>query len=183
MDGSIAQTAANGYNNRKRTRREGVRSPITVLGEPPAAPPERQGVRRMHKQWMHAGAKGGGETIAGGGREGAWMLMGGRGCNQCSSSSSSRKPVGGKGNESRWRRACKLVAGYCSLWGAKAGAAALATALWTRTEAAPLLHLDCNCKGGWEQRRKEETPIPAQGSQETRGKKKKRERERDQHWE
>lgn len=59
MDGSIAQAAANGYNNRKRTRREGVRSAITVLGAPPAAPPERQGVRRMHKQWMHAGAKGG----------------------------------------------------------------------------------------------------------------------------
>lgn len=105
------------------------------------------------------------------------MLMGGRGCNQCSSSSSSRKPVGGKGNESRWRRACKLVAGYCSLWGAKAGAAALATALWMRIEAAPLLHLDCNCKGGWEQRRKEETPIPAQGSQGTRKKKRGREKE------
>lgn len=49
MDGSIAQAAANDYNNRKRTRREGVRSAITVPGEPPAAPPERQGVRRMHK--------------------------------------------------------------------------------------------------------------------------------------
>lgn len=43
---------------------------------------------------MHAGAKEKREreTIAGGGREGAWTLTGGRGCNQCSS----RKPVGGK---------------------------------------------------------------------------------------